>query len=154
MFVVTDVRCEVMLHFINTWDINDLTLNYLSRMCHGCVYMGSYVPPKKHQGIGVRRTFRYFVRALTRALKAASFLRLSVWQTLICCTLCSLYRIPTKSSIAEAVTKESRWERSLVPNCSITIWGANDSTTVEIIANSFCNVLTPFTTPFNVGVLV
>ena len=87
------------------------------------------VTPKKHQGIGVRGTFRYFVKALTRALKAASFLRLSVWQTLICYTLCSLYRIPTKSSIAEAVTKESRWKRSLVPSCSITIWGANDCTT-------------------------
>ena len=42
------------------------------------------VTPKKHQGIGVRRTFRYFVKALTRVLKAASFLRLSVWQTQLC----------------------------------------------------------------------
>ena len=42
VFVVTTVRCEVVLHFIN-WDINDLTFNYSSPMCHGCVYMGSYV---------------------------------------------------------------------------------------------------------------
>ena len=34
-------------------------------------------PPKKHWEIGSRRTFRYFVRALTRALKAASFSRIS-----------------------------------------------------------------------------
>ena len=53
------------------------------------------------------------MRALTRALKAASFSRISVWQTQICRTLCSSYRIATKSSIAEAATK------------GITIWEKN-----------------------------
>ena len=47
------IRCLVPLHFKNTWDINDLTLNYYKkatsttpltlRMCHGCVYTGTFV---------------------------------------------------------------------------------------------------------------
>ena len=45
------LRWEVALHFINTWDIDDLTfeyywkqLNYASDFtCHGCVYPGSFV---------------------------------------------------------------------------------------------------------------